>query len=201
MKRCTLVTAFIGCSLLAAAPIPKKEEAKDYTGLKLGAKWTYSMTEGKDKFELVTEVVEDAIRDDKSRRIVLSQCLTLDKITLSEKKESYRIASGFVEQTEVNGREIAIQRRLPASLKSGDTWTAEAQSGKKELIVYTVGEPEEIEVPAGKYKALCVTTTVQAGETKRLIDKKWLVEGVGRIKLEVGGGVQVLTAFTPGKDK
>ena len=100
----TMLFSVLGTS----APIPKKGDAKDYTGLKFGAKWVYEGQKGKDTIEVVREVVEYSIGDDKTPKIVLSESLTIDK-ALHAKKNTYRIAGGFVEQTEVNGREIPVQ--------------------------------------------------------------------------------------------
>ena len=95
--------------------------------------------------------------------------------------------------------------RLPA--KAGDTWdwAAAAADGvpARKTKFKVVGE-EEVEVPAGKFKAIHVEQEVEAnGKTVRF--EEWYAPNVGLVKkvfhhLGATKQVQVLKSFTPGKD-
>ena len=86
-------------------------------------------------------------------------------------------------------------------MKAGDSWSADRGPERKGKVVYTVGEPEEVVVPAGKFRVLCVTTTLKEGDNTRVLYKEYLSENIGLVKHEEDGGAMVLKSFVPGKDK
>jgi hypothetical protein len=96
--------------------------------------------------------------------------------------------------------------KLPA--KEGETWTVERPGsfakgpGGSNKATYTVGKEEEVEVPAGKFKAIRVEMALELrGGT--LKSSTWYAAGVGIIKVVTPSGdkerTQVLKSFTPGK--
>ena len=149
------------------------------------------MTDDKEKAELVTEVQEDAIQKDKSRRIVLSQTLTVDKQVLPAKKETYRAADGFIELVDVNGKK-ASGGKIPLAIKPGDTLDVEVEFGEKQKMRVEVGVLEDVTVPAGKYKALPITVTIKEGEKTKVMSKMWVAENVGVVKMDSDGAVREL---------
>ena len=95
---------------------------------------------------------------------------------------------GLFEKTK-DGKTHAL---LKLPYQEGTTWTSEnVKPGDK--LTYTVGKQEEVEVPAGKYKAIGVEVVLEDGETKKYT--YWYAAGIGLIKYERNE----LTEFTPGK--
>jgi hypothetical protein len=90
-------------------------------------------------------------------------------------------------------------------LKAGDTWKVEHTGSRKGLgeSTYTVGKEEEVEVPAGRFKATPVTRELPLDGRAGSKTTTWYAAGVGVVKKEAdslgGGGVTVLKSFTPGK--
>jgi hypothetical protein len=92
--------------------------------------------------------------------------------------------------------------KLPA--KPGDTWTVDYETPPHRDVVtatYTVGKVEDVEVPAGKFKAI----RVESNTTERLpgSSTSWYAPGVGLVKwVSPFRGVEqtlVLRAYTRGK--
>jgi hypothetical protein len=90
---------------------------------------------------------------------------------------------------------------LKVTAKVGDTWKALGDNGT-ELIYKAMGE-EEVEVPAGKFKALRVDTTFKFKGGDEGISSTWYAPQLGRIKAVLKTGrlehISVLKAFTEGK--
>jgi hypothetical protein len=93
--------------------------------------------------------------------------------------------------------------KLPA--KAGDTWEWEdraADAGRRQKIKFKIVGEEEVEVPAGKFKAIRVSEEEEVrGRTTK--HESWYAPDVGLVKrvtqLVVGEGVILLKSFTPGK--
>ena len=96
--------------------------------------------------------------------------------------------------------------RLPA--KEGDTWTSQPQppAGAAPINakqIYTIGKEEDVEVPAGKFKAIRVETESFVEDEKRASASAWYAPGVGLVKsvtrLGTNERTMVLKSFNPGK--
>jgi len=92
--------------------------------------------------------------------------------------------------------------RLP--LKAGDTWEVNNPAIWPHPIKYTTGKEEEVEVPAGKFKATRIEKkgVLRDGTTVRVTE--WVAPSVGvvkaRARLQDGTAVvQVLKSVTPAK--
>jgi hypothetical protein len=92
--------------------------------------------------------------------------------------------------------------RLP--LTAGDAWEVKNQAVFPAAIRYTTGKEEEVEVPAGKFKAVRIDkeSVLRDGKTIRVTD--WVVLGLGTVKgrARLWDGtevVQVLKSFAPGR--
>jgi hypothetical protein len=101
---------------------------------------------------------------------------------------------GVSYEGEVYDRPLRVLKLPP---KEGETWEVEppATPGRPaQKFKYTTGKEEEVEVPAGKFKAVRVDVE---GTTH------WHAPGVGMVKSVTpdkrGDRVQVLKSFTPGK--
>jgi hypothetical protein len=96
-------------------------------------------------------------------------------------------------------------RLLKLPMKEGETWEelAPALAGTANpKMKYTTGKEEEVEVPAGKFRAIRVESeSVINGAVIRTT--QWHVVGLGIVKVltKDNGGerLQVLKSFTPGK--
>ena len=94
----------------------------------------------------------------------------------------------------------AAQLKLPA--KPGDEWDSTPPNAKLGDVTgrtnKVIGE-EEIEVPAGKFKAIRVDTVISlSGE--RFTVSQWYAPGVGVVKMVKGSHyTKVLKKFTPAK--
>jgi hypothetical protein len=94
--------------------------------------------------------------------------------------------------------------KLPC--KAGDTWTVEVAGtptsgpGKER---HTVGKEAEVEVPAGKFRAIPMATEIGTGTCRPQVTTKWYAPDVGMVKSVTAIGerdiVTVLKSFTPGK--
>lgn len=95
---------------------------------------------------------------------------------------------------------------LKVNAKPGDTWEGKFDGGV-ELITFTRGEEEEVEVPAGKFKAIRLDTLWVTAKFRQTIrTSHWVAPEVGMVKgvSNSGGGpkdniVCELKSFTPGK--
>jgi hypothetical protein len=90
-------------------------------------------------------------------------------------------------------------------VKSGETWSSERTiaGAERAQLLYTMGNEERIETPAGPFTALVVIgETVVNGKTAIKVTS-WYAPGVGLVKSTMTTGtserVQVLKSFTPGK--
>lgn len=97
-------------------------------------------------------------------------------------------------------REPVFHLRLPA--KAGETWVAEEQVVGDVVFsrrTFTTGPEEEVEVPAGKFRAIRVDVTTPHGASSN-----WYAPGVGLVKtvLKTSDGresapIQALRSFVP----
>jgi hypothetical protein len=181
---------------VSAAPAVKGTGGPLYFPTQVGAKTVMEISVdgallGKNPgaFE-VTETVSAVEVKDGTYRVTVERESKGNFVTVYEvsAKGVFRVASG--------GSALAEPvplLKLPA--RPGDTWKTASGTA-------TVGKEEEIEVPAGKFKAIPVTTEREtAGRTVKTTT--WLAPDVGVVK-RVGTvnditTVYVLKSFTPGK--
>ena len=182
-----LLPLLLAAPVALAAPAPKGKAPAVYHATRVGDTLVYEHT-------------------DKGR--VTEKTVTVDAV--EEKDGVYTVTTkrsdGGTEKVRVSEAGLAILPtgapgtvavpvtllKLPA--KKGDTWESGAEGGG--FTTAYQGE-EEVEVPAGKFKAHRVGLTVAPGITVSV----WLARGVGPVKVETdGAGVgQVLKSFKPGK--
>lgn len=87
--------------------------------------------------------------------------------------------------------------------RHGETWTAETLVADQRILLEFVCGDEDIQVPAGKYRAIRVTTTrFEVGDRKHSLTT-WYAQGVGMVKttITVDGVERIveLVKFEPGK--
>jgi hypothetical protein len=184
-----------------AAPAPKGKDVL-YHPTKVGDKRVYVMTTGKE----VTDITDEVTRVDvKGGRLHVSVSQKQDDGTLGVTVTEVS-AAGVVRLTGVK-RALSPPMpllRLPAKAGNSWTWDPDTPDGGKPLVTtYTVvKEQEEVEVPAGKFKAIRVDAewTLDGTEVKTT---QWYAPDVGLVKRVYRAGVttqtQLLKSFTPGK--
>jgi hypothetical protein len=193
------VTALLAAAL--AAPVPKAKADDLY----------YPTTEG------TKRVMRTKSEDGTSTEATLTVTKAEEKdgtFTVTTTREVGRQRREFRNEVSARGvfslplpgerGEPRAALKLPA--KEGDTWTTEQPaSGTRAAWTtkHTVGKGEEVEVPAGKFLAIVVTSEYEVDGTAYKCTA-WYAAGVGVVKSVSASDrterVQELTEFTPGKD-
>jgi hypothetical protein len=181
-------------ALAPAAPVPKDQKPVLYLATSTGATWTYAVgtAEHTDVVSAVEKKANGAVR-----------------VTIARKSRDVAIPYSVVEASARGLHEVSngtapfdpppCQLKLPS--KPGDTWECPAKPARLKGK-YTFKGEEEVEVPAGKFKALRVDAVVARDGPRPTTC--WYAAGVGQVKVVmVSGGaehVEVLKAFNPGKE-
>jgi hypothetical protein len=171
-----------------AAPALKGKEEAVYFPTKEGATRVYEVQEGGKVLMAYTDVVTKVEKKDATIRVTLTRDYTAggfrDATTIAVSDEGlFRVA--------VNGKELTKPiLLLKTPPKVGTKWEVDAGAE------YRVTKEEEVEVPAGKFKA--VRVELVGGESTTIL---WFAPAVGLIKMDGGGGEQVtvLKEFKAGK--
>ena len=187
-----LRTLFVltAASVALAAPAPKaKETAAGYFPTRIGDKRDYEVRSG-DKVE---STYADTVTKVEKADAALHVTITREYSDSRPFVTIIAVAADGLFRVSLNGRTLDTPvplLKLPA--KTGTKWGGDAVSEP----TYTVAGEEEVEVPAGKYKAIRVDSTF-GGETRMSL---WFAPSVGLVKQATPGqGTVVLKAFTPGK--
>ena len=163
-----------------AADPPVVKQA-DYYPLRVGNKWKFQMEVNGVNVAGSYEVAKiDQIN---------GQALARIEVTLNGKAtpttEHLAISDKGIFRHRVNGMEMTPPVcLLKYPVKLGETWTGKTKSAGEELD-YTcrVGKWENVEVPAGKFKAITLNISlVQGGKT--IVSDYWFAAGVGIVKQE-----------------
>jgi hypothetical protein len=197
MTRLVPFVALASLAPLLAAPVPKGKAKPDYYPLGLGATWEYVRNQDADNVwhEEVTKA------DDRDGGRVATVRITPGTPNATAYDTSYRADKDgwyFVTQGSVSYDPPA--KFISADPKAGDTWELNYKlNGTEYAATATVGEAEEVTVPAGTYTAVPVTVTFGKPAQRRAYTN-WIVPGVGMVKQVAGGRVtQELKSYTPGK--
>jgi hypothetical protein len=195
---CGLALALAGWA--AAAPASKAPAGPDYYPTKVGTKWVFDQG-GRD----VTWEVTAAETKDGETLVTVSQSIAGGEPETIAKAS---VTAKGVHNVQVGPFKIDPACELRFPVKAGDSWAVDIPSQGGELQgstgTVTVGEVEEVEVPAGKFRAVRVETVVTAVDGKPLAEPRratrWYAPGVGLVKTTAGKDVvRTLKAFTPGK--
>lgn len=187
---------FTTAVLLAAlsAPVPKDKPSEPLMPVTVGTKRILEVTRGAITSETSEEVTKVTEKDGVYTITVESGAV----MRSPGAKPPFLFAFVY----EVSATKVADTRFDPArtifdaGVKAGESWKHEPKG--KAVTTFTVGKEEEVEVPAGKFKAVPVTEeTEKLGRITR-----WYAPGVGVVK-EVkdgfGKSTTVLKSITPGK--
>jgi hypothetical protein len=194
--------AFIG--LVAAAtmcrsnlvPIERKA-APNYFPLKAGSEWHYSGESNGQKVQATNRIAKVEVIDGtplaRLETTIGGQVMASEHLSSTDKG---------IFRHRFNGIEITppvCLLRYP--IKIGDKWESEPKVGEQKVkMKCQIGE-EEVEVPAGKYKAVTLDLEADVNGIK-ITTRYWFVEGMGFVKQTADfGGNKVLLQlekFVPG---
>ncbi|HEX3151677.1 MAG TPA: hypothetical protein VHR66_26635 [Gemmataceae bacterium] len=157
----TLQTLLLSVCAASAAPKPK-DDGKPvlYFPSRVGTKWVYD--EGR---ETSFEVSAVEIKADVT-------IVTVDAIRPKGKSlhEKVSVSAKGVERIQFSNYEPFSYWLLKLPAKVGDSWdfdVAKQSTLRGEKGTKTIGETELIEVPAGKFRAICVETVLKASNRSR----------------------------------
>jgi hypothetical protein len=194
MRRTLAALIALTALLAAASAAPTPKDESPYFPTRVGAKWVYRTGEEGEEVRVVTAV------EDKGGAKLVSVGLVKDgKVTPETEEVSVSEKGLYV----VGGKGKKLDRpicllKLPH--EPGDKWELDfGFDGVSFKGTATAREPEWVEVPAGKYRAVPVEMryAVQGNSRQTTV---WYARGVGTVKEVVGSKERVLKSFTPGKD-
>ncbi|MBM4068273.1 MAG: hypothetical protein FJ271_04935 [Planctomycetes bacterium] len=184
-KFAALLLLPIVCGAAAVAD----EKKTDYYPLKSGAKWHYRVQVGGQERKIVFHLAKIETID--GQRLGRLETVADGRVVASEHLTS--TAKG-VFRYRYNGVEVAPPLcLLKYPVKDGDSWDSAFTVGtEKATATCRVGR-EEIEVPAGKFKAVTVSVTADAANMK-VSTTYWFVAGMGVVKqtADIGGNAITL---------
>ena len=175
----------------SAAPIKEKEKPKtpDYYPLKAGSKWHYKVEADTGT---TTTVVVHVAKIEKIDDVPLARLEASIDGSVSM-TEHLRSTDKGVFRHRFNGVEASpplCVLRYP--VKKDDSWEQEVKAGKEELKMKSRVGTEDVEVPAGKFKAITVESTGTAGG-RMIISTCWYADSVGMVKQVVNLDGLVMT--------
>lgn len=173
--------------LLAAAPV----EDDPYFPLAKGHRWVYRTDYDEDTL-IVHEVTG-------SEKIGETDCLMVEHRAVNAKEERNRLlrkewlaaGEGGVRIHKVlRGRsEMDVDKpffKLKRELKKDDEWEGDAKASENPAHYhFRVDQEEDVEVPAGKYKAIKVAVKIESGLKNVAEGFEWYAKGVGMVKSEM----------------
>jgi hypothetical protein len=188
-----IAVALLSAGVCVAAPGVKEREPVLYFPIQEGATWVWEVRSGEGKTESSETVIKVESKDGK-------HTVTVDRGRDGVRVTGhYEVSDRGLARVGGKGREaarVAVLLKLPA--KPGDAWTIDLP-GKEGKVTCTVGAEEDVTVPAGKFRAIPVTTEFDLG-TEKEKGTTWYAPGIGPVKIQTEGREgRVLKSFTPGK--
>jgi hypothetical protein len=203
MTRTAPVLTFlvVWCAVGLAAPAPKEKAEAPYYPMTEGVRLVYEHRSRSGKSE-TTQVVTKVEAKDKVVRVATGS-------EVDSKVEPLAVVEvSAAEIARVSGAGAVGPRKvlLKLPLKAGESWSWEIPTENKGSFkeVYTFVGEEEVEVPAGKFKAARVDVAFEVnGRIARQTQTLWYARGVGLVKdrFESSNGEKVteLKSMTAGK--
>ena len=200
MRFVLLALAFV---LLApqspSAPVPKEilKKFPDYYPLLPGTKWEYEIGEA---------AVTVKVKDYAEKAGVRTGVLATEANGAEVATEAIRVDETGVYRTHINGTKIEpAVLILKFGIKKETEWATKCQVGEHKVdFLFKLDGLEDLEVPAGKYKAVKVTGsgTIAGTETQTEFH---FAEGIGIVRLtySIGGQRTILNLkkYTAGKSE
>jgi hypothetical protein len=182
--------AFLMAASLAGAKPVKKDDKKDgaaepanYYPLQVGNKWEYKVEAGGSSAQAVSRIAKIEMIDGVSLarlEATVNGNPVANEHLRSDDKGVFRYRN--------NGKEInppVCLLRYP--VKSGDRWDGEIIVEKEKGKYLCESREENVEVPAGKFKAMKVTVTLEA-KGQKVTTAYWFVKDIGFVKQTVEAG-------------
>lgn len=202
------VIALLATSL--SAPVPKEKPAEMYFPIVVGTKRVLEVTRREITSEITEEVTKVSEKDGVYKVTVEGKA-----INGSARGNVFEVSAKkirLVEEKSSGGGTPLDKTMIDLGVKAGEVWTREFElpgltpkmPSFKVVYTFTQGKEEEVEVPAGKFKAISMSE-----ESKSQKSTRWYAPEVGLVKEEytlIGTkspsvSVTVLKSFTPGKAK
>ena len=189
------------------APVPKAKEgpkpARNYYASAVGTKWVYE-DGGKERTWEVTAVAK---KKNGETVVIVTESgpngpVAVEKVVVSQ-KGLFKVETGRFTHAPV------CLLELPA--KAGNKWNfdvAQQDMGQQpglrgEKGTVTVGEVEEVKVPAGTFEALRVEVVLTEVNGQGLVRQveytRWYDPEIGLVKMTQGKWTRELKSYTPGK--
>jgi hypothetical protein len=185
-------------TLLPAAPAAKGKVVY-YHPTKVGDTRLYEET-GKDFARRITAEVTKVEKTDGALEVAETRTAVLNGDQVTGFRTVAVSAAGVTDLS--RGTDHVL--RLPA--KAGESWTFQSGAANEvpdHKAIYTTGKEEEVEVPAGKFKAVRVDSETFRNGERESKSSDWYAPEVGLVKsvTTMGGSDRtlVLKSFTPGK--
>jgi DnaJ-class molecular chaperone len=194
MTRLAPAVLLLAASALPAAPVPKAKKADPFP-YTVGTKWEY-IRGGDESRVYVEEVTENAEKDG-----VRTVRIDITTDTNGKQFEKYELKDGELRLTASTSGEYGQGMLIrKAGMKEGDTWENKyTLNGTEYVVECTVGKPEELATPAGKFTAFPISRKY-VQPNSRTQTTYWYGDGVGLVRQTLNGRQnQELKAFTPGK--
>jgi hypothetical protein len=196
--------ALIALALTAAAVSAQEPKAETlYFPTKVGDKRVYERTSRASKSEIIDTVIKV---ETKGNAVLVTTTREFEE-TKRTVATVYEVSAKGVFRVSTGERaEATPHPLLKLPVKAGESWIAEIASPSnigQVKLKNTVGKEAEIEVPAGKFKAIPVETESEVIAGLPKATTTWYAPGVGVVKETAKYGktdtVTVLKSFTPGK--
>lgn len=181
-------------------PAKLQGKAGDYYPLKVGTRWHYQIQAGN------SQKIPMVYRIGGIERVDGKELARLDIMASGQGNSQYtehlHSDGGGVFRDRMHNLQFAPPFCLiKYPVKPGERWTADiAVGGQKMKVEGTEGPAEDVQVPAGKYRAIPCTIVV-SDAAERSTNIMWFAEGVGIVKQKTELGprsiIMELTRFEP----
>jgi len=200
-----LLLFVVGCGTQAPARrLPDADNDTTYIPVGLGDKLVYERTI-RDKARISKEVVTELVTAvDRADGLVITAEYRYGEELKPRRIFRFRATDAGIFWIGSNGQAFdPPECVLKLPVQTADTWESPLGGDPDTLVRYTTGKEEEVEVPAGRFRAVRVDSMLK-GNGFTLETTDWYARGVGLVKTTTRtddgvSGVKVLTSFTPGK--
>jgi hypothetical protein len=162
-----------------------KKAPPDYYPLREGTKWHYRVEVGGKMVQVTNQIAKVETID--GQPLARLETVVGGQVTASE---HLRTTAQGIFRHRYNGIDVTPPLcLLKYPVKDGESWASDVKIGGMQLKVRCrVGREEEVEVPAGKYKAVTSDVETEVGGVK-ITTKYWFASGVGVVKqtADLGG--------------
>ncbi|MCS7159209.1 MAG: hypothetical protein RMJ19_01950, partial [Gemmatales bacterium] len=156
----------------------------DYYPLLIGTRWDFRIVVGGQVKGSISEVVAD-VETINNVPLIRIEAQVKGAVVATE---HVRVSPQGLYRHRAQGSEAKppiLFLRYPA--KAGDSWEFASQIGTEKISGKVKTRFEEVEVPAGKFKALATVIDFEVAG-KPLETTIWFAEGVGKVKQTIGSG-------------